>query len=155
MDLNNLAPTDEPAFIQLRHPLTGAPLYLQKSVKGEDGTSAEVDDLDQPIGVYVVGRDSSDFAARERWIIQQRMKRAEAAAKGQRVDQFEDFREEAINTIAVCVKGFRNIILDGEPLEFNAENVRKLLNRLPFVKELLDLEIMNRANFIKASRMNS
>lgn len=154
MDLLDLAPTNEPVLIQLRHPVTGKPLYLQKKVE-RDGVEVEEDDLDQPIGVFVVGVDSEEFAARERWIIQQRMKRAEAIAKGQKIDQFEDFREEAINTIVACIKGFKNIIVDGKELQFTAENARMLLNRLKFVKELLDREIMNRANFIKASRTNS
>jgi len=147
MDLNTLAPSKEPVFLQLMHPVTGRLLFMQE--KDENGN--EVDDINEPIGLMMVGSDSDEFAARERWLIDQRIKRAEEVSKGRKGMEFkgETIQEERDNTIIACIKGFRNIYLDEQRLEFSPDNARLLLRRLKWLREYLDREILNRANFIK------
>ena len=133
MDLADLTPKKEPHFVHLHHPVTEEPLLT------DDG---------EPIGVYVVGTDSDEYAERERWLIDRRIKAAEAKAMGKKPQDF-DFRNEGLETLVSCVKGWKNIILDGEEFAFSAENARKLLLRLRWVRDVLDREMANRANFIK------
>lgn len=148
MDLSKLEPAREPVFLHLLHPVTKTKLYtLRKNEEGE-----EEQDLEKPIGFMVVGSDSPEFHARERWIIDQRLKRAEAAQRaGRGAEGFDpdSLAVESENTIIACIKGFVNINLDGEDLQFSPENARMLFKRLKWAREFLDKEIVNRANFIK------
>lgn len=159
MDLIALAPSKEPVFLHLPHPvIPGKMLYLQmpdpKHVQDEKGPydGPMVDNLEEPIGLYVVGSDSEEFAARERWLIDQRIKRAEALQQGKKVDTLkaETLAEESINTLVACIKGFRNVELNGRKLEHLPNDARLLLTTLKWVRDFLDREIVNRANFIKA-----
>lgn len=157
MDLIALAPSKEPVFLQLHHPVTQQPLFLQmpdpkytQSEKGEYN-GPMVDNPDEPIGLYVVGSDSEEFAARERWLVDQRIKRAEAVQQGKKIDlKAETLAEESTNTLVACIKGFRNIELNGRKLKTLPDDARLLLTTLKWVRDYLDREIVNRANFIKA-----
>lgn len=147
MDLSVLAPSKEAVFIQLRHPIGGQPLFLQ--MKDEEGN--DIDNKEEPIGVFVVGTDSDEYAARERWVIDQRIKRAEEQRQGKQISPItaDVIIEEGLNTILACMKGFRNVELDGRRLEDNPSDFRLFLKRLKWAKDYLDKELLNRANFIK------
>lgn len=158
MDLIALAPSKEPVFLQLQHPVERYPLFKQmpdpefKDSLAEGEMPPMVDNPNEPIGLYIVGSDSEEFAARERWLIDQRIKRSEARRQGNKavtLVKSELLEEETINTLVACVKGFRNVELNGRKLEHLPNDARLLLTTLKWVREFLDREIVNRANFIK------
>lgn len=156
MDLITLAPSKEPVFLQLIHPVTKEPLFLQMEDPnfegGEGETPPMIDNPEEPIGLYVVGSDSEEFAARERWLVDQKIKRAEAEQQGKKVSKVEAslLEEEALNTFVACIKGFRNVELNGKKLSTLPGDARLLLTSLKWVYDFLNKELVNRANFIKA-----
>jgi len=134
MDLASLEPISDGAVIPLRHPVTDLPLTTDKG---------------EPITVTVVGMDSDQFKARQRVIINRRIKagkKATATAEG--------IEEEALDALASCVTALSNIVLDGKPVDHSTANVKLLFSRLPWLKEQVDEAVADRANFLKASATN-
>jgi len=133
VDLSNLAPVKEPFFVHLKHPVKSDEFLMHEG---------------EAIGIYIVGTDSDEYAARERWLLDRRAKIAEARAMNKQAPVV-DLQAEGLETIIACVKGWKNIILDGVNLEFTPDNVRAVLTRFRWIRDVLDREMANRANFIK------
>lgn len=134
MDLSKLAPAKEPYFVHLKHPVKGTVLMTEET--------------NEPIGIFVVGTDSDEYAECERNLLDQGLALAQARAQNQATVK-PNIAERAIDTIAACVKSWKNITLDGNSLQCTPENVRLLITRFRWIREQLDREIGNRANFIK------
>ena len=53
--------------------------------------------------------------------------------------------------IFACLKGWENILFNGEELAYTRENVKMLLDKLPWVETQITEFLSEEANFIKAS----
>lgn len=151
MDLEIFEPTKESVFLQLKNPLNDSPLFLKKTIQDEAG-EREVDDEDQPIGVYIVGADSEVYKKRRRQIVDRRL---EVAQKKKQVKlSAAEIEDETKQTLVACVTGVKNIKYKGETLEFSHANVFKLITALPWIEEQIDEAIVDRAHFMKALPAN-
>ncbi len=109
MDLNSIIEQDS-TEIELRHPQTDDGLGIFMSIAGPEHDS----------------RRAATFAA------QRRTRRQLAKAKGNDVWKMlaeadpEDEEEHMTDFLVACTLGWRNLDIDGRPLEFNAANARKL-----------------------------
>lgn len=139
MDLATLEPTDDSVPFQLRHPTTNSPLFAQT----DDGK----DDPSKPITINIIGKDSDVFRSRLRAITNRRLN----AGKKLKITA-EEIEQEGVDTIAACITGWQNVMLDKAPFPYSASNAAQLLRRLPWLQEQLDEAIGDRANFMKKSQ---
>lgn len=134
MDLSSLDTASAAAAgatLHLRHPATDAPLTTDEG---------------EPITIACLGMDSQAFVKRQNQVINQRL----AAGTKAKVTA-EAVLAESVDTIAACITGWQNVILDGAPLAFSPENAKKLLTRFAWIREQVDRFIGDRANFLPAS----
>ncbi len=138
MDLSTLEPIKDAATYQIRHPVTNEPLVATPSSKDGKG---------EPVTIDLLSADSDAFKSRQFAALNKRLR----TGKKPKLNA-EDIDEEALDLIAACITGWRNIELDGKPYPFSADNAKALLRRLPWLREQLDEAIADRANFIRTSR---
>jgi len=133
MDLASLAVSQEGQTLELRHPIEGTVLKTDKG---------------KPITITLVGTDSDVFRKAQRSILDRRLNQ-----KGKTKLSAAELEEEAVTTLISCTLGWSGIVLDGEELAFNKDNVRKLYSRtdLPWIRDQVDEFIADRANFLKPS----
>jgi DNA polymerase III alpha subunit len=124
---------DEGAWMNLRNP---ASLNTELKNKG------------QPISLLLLGKDSEAFRKASRAASNRRLK---ATARGRNnTTTAEDIEAEGKRLIIACTKGWKNVEVDGGPLEFNEENAEKFYDRFPAFFEQADEFIGGRENFLKA-----
>lgn len=143
MDLATLKPSEDPIFLQLVHPVTKELVFML----GKDGKP----DTEQPVGFMVIGTDSEEFVSRERQLINRGMRRAQAAQEGRKAADItgDELQKETLETVALCIKGFRNVTFKGETLEYSPANALMLLREFRWMFQWLNKELADRANFIK------
>ena len=125
MDLAKLdivSPANEGVWMELEHPVTGEPLGVKIKLAGTD----------------------SDYYKKE--LRRQQNKRLK---KGIRNINAEELEAEAVELLVACTLDWEGVELEGQALECNPENVRKIYKKFPWIKEQVDAFINNRANFIK------
>jgi hypothetical protein len=61
----------------------------------------------------------------------------------------EELEEESIQVLVSCTKAWRNMVYNGEELECTADNVRKIYENIPMIREQVDDAIHDRGNFKK------
>ena len=61
----------------------------------------------------------------------------------------EEMEQEALELLAKATLGWEGVVLDGETLPFSPENARRLYGRFPWIKEQVDLFIVDRGNFLQ------
>lgn len=137
MELSNLKVAQEPVRLELTHPLTGEVLLHEKTKK--------------PVAFLVVGTDSAQYKKIDSKYKNAAMNRR---FKG-KVDPetLEDMTIELNEKLLSCIEGWENITYGGEDLEFNKENVKKVVfdDALPWISEQLTIFMAMRENFMQVS----
>ena len=104
----------------------------------------------EPLGMkfHVVGQDSKPFIKARRKVVSARMGKRAISRKDP-----EKLERDGLETLACCVVswstgGEPGIKLDGEVLDCNPENVMKVFERFPFIREQVDEVVGDRAAFL-------
>lgn len=108
---------------------------------------------DEPLAAWVtvLGQDSDAYNA----YIEERDRRWWKLMDNKRKPVRPDTREETRELVVAMTTGWRDIELDGKPLPFNPENVRRFYLRFPWVVDQLGMAIHDRANFLPAASTSS
>ena len=117
-----VSPANEGVWMNLEHPVTGEPLEVKIKLAGID----------------------SDYYKKE--LRRQQNKRFK---KGFRKMNAEELESETIELLVACTLDWDGVELEGQALECNPENVRKVYKQFPWIKEQVDNFINDRANFLK------
>lgn len=108
-----------------------------------------------PLGVFVglVGKDSTVFREHVRRTANDRLrKQAMQQRRGKDVDvpTVEKIEAEAIELLAACTTGWRNLEYRGVSLPFSAVNARVIYTDLPWIREQVDEAIGDLENFTQS-----
>ena len=125
MDLTQfdiVSPANEGVWMTLEHPVTGEPLDVKIKLAGVD----------------------SDYYKKEL-----RKQQNRKFKKGFRKMSAEELEADTIELLVACTLDWEGVELEGQALECNAENARKIYKRFPWIKEQVDNFINDRANFLK------
>lgn len=138
MDLSSFDMTEmsnQGVKVPLRHPQTSAELTTA------DG---------KQVTVTVLGEQSDAYQKALRSTVNRRLA-MQSKRRGGNIATLEEIEADEVQMLAVCIKGWENISLDGKTLEFTQDNVRKLLsdNRMKWVKEQLMEAIRDASLFMK------
>lgn len=118
--LDTAARCDQGAELELRHPVTGAPLGIFLTLAGVDSR---------------VHRQALAYLA------EQRMQRRAVTP--------DDVRGEDVEIAARCTLAWRRVYLDGKGLPHSLENARALYARFPWVREQAVVFISDRGNYLR------
>ena len=125
MDLTQfdvVSPANEGVWMNLEHPVTGEPLDVRIKLAGID----------------------SDYYKKEL-----RKQQNKKFKKGFRKLSAEELEADTIELLVACTLDWEGVELEGQALECNPENVRKIYKRFPWIREQVDNFINDRANFLK------
>lgn len=134
-ELDTVKACNDGAEIELRHPVTKAPL-----------------------GIFwtVLGKDSDAFREHVRDTINDDLRRARNKKRtGDEAQTVEMAEQRALELLLVCSRGWRTgdqpvINLNGEQLTFSVSNAKRVLTAMPWVKDQIDAAIADLENFLKA-----
>lgn len=106
-----------------------------------------------PIGTFIglIGKDSTVFKAHVRATANGRLrKQAFQQRRGKDVDvpTIEKIEADAIELLAACTTGWRNLELRGVQLPFSAINAKVIYTEFPWIREQVDEAIGDIENFI-------
>lgn len=131
--LDTQAACDRPFSLELKHPVTGAPLGC---------------------GVQIVGKDSAKFKDHIRQSANEQLRRnAQAQRRGKDIETptIEQIEERGVDLLVACTTGFfGEILLDKEVLTYSPDNARKLYTRFPWAREQVDAAVGDIENFMQA-----
>jgi len=130
IDLGQFETGTEGEWLELLHPVTG------EVIRDED---------DAPMRIELVGKDSDEYRKAQRAITARRLK-SRSRSKSFDADSLE---HEAIDLLVACTKGWEGIALDGDDLEFNKANCRKVYAKYLWIKEQVDEFVDDRGNFMQ------
>jgi hypothetical protein len=102
-------------------------------------------DGEEPVALILRGIDSGPYRAVRRELVKRRQ---EASARNKGNVPLEIMETESLDTVLACLAGWENIVLDGAPVEFNQNNARRVLVRLPWLIEQAETFLHDRQNFI-------
>lgn len=128
--LNTVAGADAGADLVLRNPATDEPLAT------EEGAS---------ISITLAGYDSKAARKMRHAMANRRMQRTGGKMTA------ESLEADGIELLCALTLGWQNIVVDGEPLEFSADNAAKLYKRFPWIREQVDAFVGDRANFMRSA----
>ena len=106
----------------------------------------------EPLGITitVLGADSAAFKKLATDQNRRRLAKMEKQGGFKPSAVTQDERDEdAIELLAACTKAWNGVVLDAVTLECNRDNAMGLYERLPWLREQIDVAIGDRANFIK------
>ena len=135
-DLENFdlaAMADVGAELVLKNPHDGGPLL----VAGD------------PVVILMIGADSEVRRKAERAILDRNIK-----LRQQGGITADDIDSSAIEILASCTTGWRNMRMGGDAVAFNAKNAAMIYRRFRWIREQADAFSADRANFMKASSLN-
>ena len=135
--LDTVAACDKGAEIELRHPVSNAPLG---------------------IFVSILGRDSTVFKNHIHQSVNARIRReAMARKRGRDVEilTVEENEQEGIQALILCTTGWRtgeekHITFNGAKLAFNPENAKTIYTALTWLKKQVDEGVADLENFMKS-----
>lgn len=131
-DIDTVAACDAGAEIELLHPTTSEPTGMFVSVVGRDS-----------VLFSSLVAEAADTERRRQFAAQKRGKTAEPK-------RYAESMADGIAMLAKATTGFRNVVLNGSPLEFSEANAVKLYTARPAFKTQIDEAIANLENFIKS-----
>lgn len=132
MDLNNLKPklADEGAVMEVRHP--------------------ETEEVIEGMTLTLLGKDSEVFKRLRRKRQNAALARVSKGKKALDVDA-EKMEGEALDDLVALTRGWTGFQLDGQPLEFTPENVRKVFAGWEWLREQAEEFVNSRANFFRGT----
>lgn len=95
--------------------------------------------------IKVMNPDSAAYKAVDTRIKNMGFKTAQR--KGGKNLSVEDLDETQLQLLIGVTTGWENVIFDGQPIEFSADNVRMVYKEFPFIREQVDRFISDRRNF--------
>jgi len=129
--LNTTKACNAGADVEIRHPVTNAPLGIK---------------------IRVLGRDSDTFKEYTRDTLNTRLRReAMAQKRGKDADlrTVEVIEQENMDLLVVCTVGWQGVVLDGKELPFEEGNVRKVYKEYPWIYDQVNEAIGSLENFLK------
>ncbi len=131
-DLANITVDLDARPLELRHPQTGEVL------KGKDGKAWTV---------LLHGHDSEQYKRHARKFLNERMN---AGKKNLKVEQVE---REAVEQLVGLTAGWKNIVLNGEELEYSTDKAREIYAdpRYSWLRDQVESFASDRANFLPQS----
>jgi hypothetical protein len=134
MDLSSLKVATDATPLEIVNPATGLVL---------------TNDTGEPMRLLVIGTDSDVYL---KFANEQMNKRLKKAATNRKLTiTAEEADAEALARTAVCVVGFENLQLNGQPLEYSKQAVTDLLRDYPPIREQVEDFVNDRTNFLKQS----
>lgn len=128
MDLSKLDTTkaaEQGTFLHL-HSQTGRPLYTETDPK-------------QEIGIVVLGKDSKRIKKEGHRISNARISKTQSRGfRAKKTITSEEIEEGATEICAAACVEFRNIVVDGSPVNCSKENAVKLFERFPWILAQVD-----------------
>lgn len=108
----------------------------------------------KPVAITVLGPDSEVYRSYTRKQVQKRLARSNDVKKLATLD-LEEADAEALELMVSCTVGWKNVFdTDGKEIAFTKDAARALYEAYPIVREQVDLFIVDRTHFIKASSEN-
>jgi hypothetical protein len=132
--LDTRTAADQGQVMEIIHPQTGE---VMRQDNGE------------PVTITLAGRDSDRVKRLER-ANRDRMIKA-GSRRGTSGITADDLDRQTVERLVAATIAWSGIMLDGELIECNSANARRLYERVDFVREDADAFITDRANFLKAS----
>jgi len=129
--LNTTKACNAGADVEIRHPVTNAPLGIK---------------------IRVLGRDSDTFKEYTRDTLNTRLRReAMAQKRGKDADlrTVEVIEQENMDLLVACTTGWSGVVLDGKELPFEESNVRKVYKEYPWIYDQVNEAIGSLENFLK------
>lgn len=117
--------SNEGAEIELKHPVTNA-----------------------PIGVFitVVGTDSDIY---QKNATTNRNKRLQALTNRKKLDMSaEDLDAEGMDMLVSCTTGCRNLVDNGVEVKYSPSAIREIYIKYAWIKDQVDVQIADRSNFL-------
>lgn len=136
LDLSPLKTTEDGVPLEVRHPTTGAVLM--------NGTN-------EPVTLVLTGADSDKAKKAERATVNRRFK---MAGRRSSVMTAEELDADALEILAACTLAWSGFALDGQELECNAQNAKRLYAQFPWLREQAESFRQDRSNFLKVSSMS-
>lgn len=130
--LDTVAASNDGAELELRHPVTNAPLG---------------------VFISIVGKDSDSFREYQRRKFNEYL-RAEHAARirGKNAPpqkSAEEYEDDMLTLLVTCTRSWKGVVFKGVDLEFNAENVRMLYKNSPWIRDQVNDAVGDLGNFLK------
>jgi len=118
------------AEIELRHPVTNAPLG---------------------VFITVLGKDSDAYREFQRHKFNDYLRNeamAKARGKQPTAKSAEDYEDDMLTLLVSCTKGWRNVVFNAVTLPFTAENVRRIYKSSPYVRDQINDAVGDLGNFV-------
>lgn len=134
-DLDTKTAADAGTVVHLEHPGTGDPLYDEKQ---------------NPITITVLGSDSEKV---RKLVRQQADKRFERMRRQKEGVTSAAIESDAVARMVAATVAWQGVKLDGQVLECNEQNARKLYGdpRFPWIAEQVEKAIEDRQRFFKSA----
>lgn len=137
MDLSTLdvsTKANQGATVEIYHPITRLPLTT------EDG---------KKVTVTVLGRYSDVYVKNQRRATNRRLQQAGRGRGGIKVNA-EELEAEAVELLSNCITAWENVTVDGQVLECNQNNAKKILSdpRFAWFRDQVDEAVNDDSNFM-------
>lgn len=139
MDLSKLnAATTAPKGVAMKvvDPRTDEPLFDEM----EGGAK-------QYVTITLLSSDSNEYKRVSHKVANRKLKKITARGRIPKLTA-EETENDQLDLLVACTLGWENVVYEGQPLEFNPENVRMLYSKVPVIREQVDAFIGDRANFL-------
>lgn len=133
LDLSSLKTSEDGVPLEVRHPTTGTVLM--------NGTN-------EPVTLVLAGADSDRAKRAERGTVNRRLKMAGRRSSTMTAEELDS---DSLEILAACTLGWSGFALEGQELECNAQNAKKLYGQFPWLREQAEAFRQDRSNFLKAS----
>jgi hypothetical protein len=128
---------------------------LEIASASEEGTRIEIyhpiteQSFEPPIYVWVVGVDSQLYQKTALALQNKAMKKMIKSGRLRMSMTAEEQQANNIELYAKCTVNWENVEWEGKPLLCNFENVRMVLNKLPWLREQIETAISDRSLFLQ------
>lgn len=141
-DLNVNKGANEGFEYHVLHPSDNTPLYT---------------DNGEPITITVLGRYSDAYIRANKNSGNRRLSAASRSRGGRASVTMDEIEGDATEIMVACVTSWKNITVDGQVLECNPKNVRRVImdDRFRWLREQIDEAINTDSNFMRKSKTNS
>lgn len=106
----------------------------------------------EQVAITVLGSDSSKYRALTRVQVRKRMEQIASGKTTMTDTDMDETDREVMDVLVACTVGWKNVLdTSGNAIPFTNDNVRKLYEAYPIIREQVESFISNRANFIPPS----
>jgi len=120
------------------------------SAKSEEGVEMPLvlpnGDKVDGASIRVIGRDSKDYQDKSHKLSTRRIREA-TKSSGSGL-QSEDLQADGLELAVTATKGWTGLSDGGQPLEYSADNARKIYTKYPWLREQVAAFVTDRANFL-------